>query len=237
VVNFTRVSFASPITIASPPPRHPLSTFEYHNHLRIFKSATVENFGGLEQTAEVLGDTARGDSFKIELSIEGMGDAGSFTCPREADELLAQIGTLYQTLNRAKAIAEFFKVSRRVPEVLTGKDFFEIDFLYDLIRGREIPDPVKTDDYTVWVDAKTLAARLDAFCTPSPASLSLAGDAHFPFLGNPVHVKHYVRAIRNAKMITRKSDIRRLLKKAAETIKVRFTSTPETERLIKLAEL
>jgi hypothetical protein len=213
------------------------SSFEYHNHLRKFKSSTVENLGGLEQTAEVFGGTAKSDSFKIELSIEGIGDAGSSMCRPEADELLAQIGTLYQTLNKAKAIAQFFRVSRRVPAVLTGKNFFEIDFLYDLIRGQEIPDPAKLDDYEVWVDAETLAARLDALCTPGAATLSLAGDADFPFLGNPVHVEHYIRAIRNPKLITRKSDIQRLLKKAPDVIKLRFTSAPETERSIRLADL
>ena len=140
---------------------------------------------------------------------------------------------MYQALDKAKSIARFFKLSRRVP-ALTRRDICEIDRLFDLIRGREIPACGRIDNIVVLVNAEHVAAGLGAF-RPDAPQLSLAGEADFPFLGQPVHVENCLRVIKNAKLITRTSDIKRLLKQPSEAIKLRFTTTTESQFAMKLA--
>ena len=186
--------------------------------------------------AELFGEIANDDRFRIELSLEAIGGFGGFTLYQEAHPLLTWIGTLYQALHKAKAIAMHFKVCRRVPATITGKDLYEIDVLYDLIQGREIPDPRPLDQITIPVNAKRLSAAMGDFSQAGATDLSLFGEADAPFLGSPVHIDNCVRLIRKAKMTTRKSDITRRLNQSAETINLRIRTTPESEQMIKLAD-
>jgi hypothetical protein len=212
------------------------STFSWRSNLPAFKATSIEDLGRLEHVAELFGGIADGDRYRFEVSLEEVGGFGGFTLYREAHPLLAAIGGVYMALDRAKTIAKHFQVSRSVPVTLTGKELDEIDFLYGLIQGRETPDPGRTDNITVTLNSEQLAAGLDAFCTPGPTTLFLGGPADFPFLGNPVHLDHCVRLIRNVKLITSKSDIKRRLKQPADAVKVDFATMPETEYTIKLAD-
>jgi hypothetical protein len=211
------------------------STSEYHSNLAAFKAVALEKIDGLDPVVKLFGGAASGDRFRIEVSLEGIGGVGRFILPQEAHELLASIGMLYQTMDHAKTIARFFGVGRRVPATISGNDLHEIEVLYDLIYGLEVQAPRRIGNIRFMVDSERLAAGMDAFSASTSPDLSLAGEAQFPFLGQPVHVGDCVRIIRKAKMITRKSDIKRLLRRRTDAVTLRFGTTSESEQTIKLA--
>jgi hypothetical protein len=212
------------------------STFSWRSNLPAFKGVAIENLDQLDRVGHLFGQIAPGDQFRIDLSLEAIGGFGGFTLPQEAHPLLTSIADLYQALHKAAAIAKHFGISRRVPTQITGKNLDEIDILYDLIRGRGVPDSGSIDRIAVTLNPESLAAGLDAFAQPGPSDLSLVGAADFPFLNSPVHIEHCVRVIRKAKMTTRKSEIGRRLKQPAGGVRVHFKTTPESEQTIKLAE-
>ena len=110
-------------------------------------------------------------------------------------------------------------------------------FLFDLIQGDAVPARRKSEPIDMRVERERIARLLDAVTDPNSAQLALPSNADLPFLGMTVHVDHLVRLITHAKLITRRSDIKRLLSRRSDTVKLRFATTTESKQTLKLADL
>ena len=213
------------------------STLAIQNRLAALQGTTIEDLEVSEDVVMVFSGLSRSDQLRIDVGVEGLGRIGGFSPPEEAIHLFSSVGTLYEALKKAKAIAKHFKINPKLPASLDGDDLRRIDILYDLIQGREVPNSRRVENIRVWVERDRLVAAKEAFSDPNSCELSLSSDADFPFLGTTVHVDHLVRVIKRARLITRKSDIKRLLSRPSDTVKLRFATTTESKQTLKLADL
>ena len=210
------------------------STFTYQTNLAAFpgrRLLSVHLPDPLPTIFLAIEDAAR---FRIELGIQGTGRFGGATLEQGANELFSWIGALYEALHKARAVAEHFKLDPRMPAKLRDEDLDQIEFLHDLIQGREVPSPRRFCEIRACVSCESLAATLNSFSTRPTSQISLHSEANFPFLGETVHVDDVVHVISNPKMITRKSDIKRRLKAGPGDIQIRFAETPESAHTVRL---
>ena len=107
------------------------STFAIHNKLAAMQGTTIENLDVSEDVVKVFSGISRSDQLRIEVGVEGIGRIGGFSPPDEAIQLFSSVGTLYEALKKAKAIATHFKINPKLPASLDGNDLRRIDVLYD----------------------------------------------------------------------------------------------------------
>ena len=212
------------------------STFALRYNLATMQGRTIESLDISDDAITLFSGIMRSDQLRIDVSVEGIGRIGGFNPPEQIIQLLSSIGTLYEALKKAKAIATYFKVSPKLPASLGIDDLRQIDLLYELIQGREVLSRRRIDNIKVWVRRDRLAAAEDPFGDPNSCELALASEADLPFLGVTVHLDQLVRVISRARLITRRSDIKRLLRQPGDSVKLRFATTPESKQTLKLAD-
>jgi hypothetical protein len=210
------------------------STFTFQNNLAVLRGARLLSIPLSEAPLQMLVGSEDSDRFRIEIVIPGVGSLGGFTLNQEANQLFAWTGALYDALAKAQAVARCFKIDPRTPTRVSGEDLEQIVFLYDLIGGREVPSPERFGEIRASVVREHLGAMLNSFSRRNDVKLFLHSGATFPFLGETVHVDDVVHVIRDAKMITRKADIRRKLKAGSDDIEIRFMETSESTRTVRL---
>ncbi len=69
------------------------------------------------------------------------------------------------------------------------------------------------------------------------SELKLASYADVTFLGENIHVDRLVHVITNARIVTKKSELTRLLRQPGDTVKLRFVTTTESKQTFILGDL
>ncbi len=177
---------------------------------------------------------ADGDTFRFEIVIEEIGRCGNFDLGAKLNDLFGGIGGFYEQMLKARTVAKHFKIDLRIPSVLRQDDLNQIDVLFDLIRGREVPSPVKIN----WIEAseprERVASSIELYSTRKSGRLRFLHDVEFPFLGESIRVAGAVHLISKTKLLTRKSDIKRQLKGPSEDVSFRIGTTPKSVHTVKL---
>ena len=212
------------------------SSFNYQTNLDSFAGRPLLSLAVPNEPPPVFCQIADTQQFRVEIGVQGIGRLGGFTLESEANRMFAWLGYLYEALHKARAVAKFFNVDPRMPAKLGDRDLDQIDFLYGLVRGQEIPSPECISVIRVGLKRDKLSLALNTFSVTNAVELALNSEAAFPFLGETVHVEKFIRKITNAKMITRKSDIRRRLRAGDDVIRVRLTTTAESKQTVKLGD-
>ncbi len=214
------------------------STFRFRSNLTAMQGRALQSLKLREDEMAVFCGITDATRYRIDVALEGIGSIGGFNGSEKARQLFDWIGTLYGAIDKAKAIATFFRMSPRVPAKLSAEDLMQIDLLYDLIQGCEVPNGEPFDEVTVWFERDRLALAQIGSAAPIPSDLTLkSSNANLPFLGETVHVDNLIYVVTNARLITRRSDIKRLLTKRSKTAKLRFATTPESKHTLKLIDL
>lgn len=211
------------------------STFTYKTDLAAFRSWRIQDLPFPETLPDFYSGISEIDRFRIELGIQGYGRIGSISLDKEMNDLFAGFGFLYETLQKARLVARFFNLETRVPDHLSGRDLHQIEVLYGLTQGREMPSPRSIKTVTATIERANLAANLNSFSVRDGGQISMHSEANFPFLGETVHVDDVVHEISRVKQLTRMSDIKRSLKSGTGDIRLRFASTEESKHLVRLA--
>ena len=157
--------------------------------------------------------------------------------PVKTNQAFLWIGTIYGAFYKAKVIANHFRINRRVPPTLSDEDINDIDFLYDLIQGREVSSPQLFDSVRIGVRRVQVPVVKAIVTAKTLSELKLASYANVTFLGENIHVDKLVHVITNARIVTKKSELTRLLRQPGDTVNVRFVTTPESKQTMKLGDL
>ena len=212
------------------------STLKYRNNLASHRGMPVASLGYFDHALAVLDELKDSDRIRFEIGLQGIGVIGGMTLPEEAHELMAGIGLLYRSLDKAKKIGNFFKINPRIPAKLSKDDLDDIDFLYELIEGDEVPPPQRIVEVTVQVFRDRVAPCFDALSKPNSTELVLMSNAQFTCLGETIHVDKLVQRITQARLVTTKSDLDRMLRESSETITLKFETSPDSKQTVKLAD-
>jgi hypothetical protein len=215
------------------------TTFGFQSNLGVWLGQPLLALPYLDQLLTVFGKLEDDERFCIELGIHGLGKVAGLTLDEQATRMFARLGQLYETMERARAIASYFKINPKLPVTLERHHLSHIDMLYDLIQGREVPNQRRLSVIRVHVEREPLAIATNSSSKPDVITpeMCLQLEAHFPFLDQSVHVDNLVLLISGAKMLTRKSDISRQLKSGRNPVPLRFVATSESKQILKLTDL
>ncbi len=213
---------------------HMTSTLKYRNNLAAYRGLPVVNLEYFDHAVKVFSELRDTDRIRFELGLPGIGILGGFTLPQEMKQLIAGIGLLYGSLNKAKAIGNFFKINLKIPAKLSDDD---LDFLYELTEGGDVPPPQRIVEVTVQVFRDRVEFCLDALSKPNSSELVLVSEAQFTCFGETIHVDKLVQRITQARLVTTKSDLERMLRESSETMTLQFETTPESKQTVRLADL
>jgi hypothetical protein len=213
------------------------SNFKYKLNMAGLQGRRILSLPLPEMTPALYSGIVDTDGFRIELGIEGSGVFLGFVLGPEANELFVWIGTLHETLRKARAVARHFGLDPRMPAEFSEDDLNQIDFLFGLIQCREVLNPRPFNTMTVTIDRASLAANLNYLTGKQLGQIALQSEADFPFLDETIHVENLVHEISNARQLTRKSDLNRGLKAGSDSIRLRFSSTKDSKHTVRLGNL
>jgi len=216
---------------------HMTSTLKYRNNLAAYLGLPVANLEYIDHAVKAFSELMDTDRIRFELGLPGIGILGGFTLPQEMNQLIAGIGLLYGSLNKARAIGNFFKIDLKIPAKLSNDDLDDIDFLYELTEGGDVPPPRRIVEVTVQVLRDRVESCLDALPKRNSSELVLVSDGQFTCLGETINVDKLVQRITQARLVTTKSEIERMLRESSETITLQFETTPESKQIVRLADL
>ena len=160
---------------------HMRSTLKYQNNLAAYRGLPLANLEYFDHAVKVFSELRDTDRIRFELGLPGIGILGGFTLPQEMKQLIAGIGLLYGSLNKARAIGNFFKINLKIPAKLSDDDLDDIDFLYELTQGGNVPPPQRIVEATVQVFRDRVESCLDALSKPNSSELVLVSDAQSLF--------------------------------------------------------
>jgi hypothetical protein len=219
----------------------PMSTnFSYQSNIDVWLGQPLLNLPYFDQLLQLFSGLRDDDRLYVEFGVPGIGKVGGLTLGVEATRMFAQLGCFYDAMGRARHIASHFRINPKVPAKLEWYHLSQIDLVYDLIQGREIPHQRPLNVFRVHVEQEHLAVAIDAFSSQnsSDTEILLQWDgAQFPFLDESVHIDHLILAISSARMLTRKADISRLLKSGHRDVPLRFVPTKGSKQTLRLGKL